>query len=70
MKLEYEDRGDGLYRCVDCELGFHAWHPSGAKDASECCPHAKYERYSRTLRGRVEGVLWSLKRWAKRRRKK
>lgn len=65
MKLEYEDRGDGLYRCVDCQLGFYASHPSGAKDASECCPHAKYVRYSRTLRGRIDEMLY----WVKRRKK-
>jgi len=46
MKLKYEDRGDGLYRCVDCQLGFYASHPSGAKDAAECCPHEKYQRRS------------------------
>lgn len=62
MKMEYEDRGDGLYRCVDCQLGFRASHPSGAKDASECCPSRKYERYSRTIRGRFELFLEALKR--------
>jgi hypothetical protein len=46
MRVKYEDRGDGLYRCVDCGLGFHAWHPSGAKDAAECCPHRKYQHRS------------------------
>lgn len=58
MKLEYEDRRDGLYRCVDCEMGFHAWHPSGASDASSCCPHRKYERYSRIFLGRFEEIIW------------
>ena len=55
MKLEYEDRGDGYYRCVDCELAFDPAFPSAAQDASNCCAYAKAER--RTWRWRLKRLL-------------
>lgn len=68
-KLEYEDRGDGYYRCVDCEMAFRPEVASAAQDATNCCPHEKYARYCRTWRGQLSLAFAWLSRTMKRRRK-